>query len=74
MTRIVLGNCGHWWHESVPDGVRATSPRVCTRQHTLRQREDGIVVGKSSQGLDLVHVAYADPAFVERAIALDGAP
>jgi len=73
VTRIVLGNCGHWWHESGPEGARATSPRVCTRQHTSRQRDDGIIVGKSPQGLDLVEVAYADPAFVERAVHVGGA-
>jgi hypothetical protein len=65
--RIVLGNCHHWWHESGPEGAKATSPRVCMLQHSKLQREDGIVVGKSPQGLDLVEVAYADPMFVERA-------
>jgi hypothetical protein len=71
--RIVLGNCNHWWHESAPEGLTATSPRVCTLRHTARQREDGIVVGKSPQGFDLVAVAYVDPAFVERAVDLSGA-
>lgn len=66
MKRIVLGNCSHWWHESGPDGVKATSPRVCTRVHGGQSREH--VVGKSPQGLDLVHVAYVDLPFVERAI------
>lgn len=63
--RIVLGDCSHWWHESVPNDVRATSPRVCTRVHGGQSRE--LVVGKSPQGLDLVHVAYVDLPFVERA-------
>jgi hypothetical protein len=67
LSRIVLGNCGHWWHESAPEGVRATSPRVCTQRHTQRQRDE-VIVGKSPQGFDLVEVAYADPAFIERVV------
>lgn len=66
MKRIVLGNCSHWWHESGNDGMRATSPRVCTHAHDGTAQE--FVVGKSPQGLDLVHVAYVDPIYVLRAV------
>lgn len=65
--RIVLGDCSHWWWEIVrADGVRATSPRVCAHMHEGASRQ--FVAGKSPQNLDLVHVAYVDLPFVERAV------
>jgi len=63
---IVLGNCGHWWPETQPDGMKLTSPRVCMAKHPEALAQ--FVIRLSAQGLDEVEVAYVDPAWVDRAI------
>lgn len=64
MERIVLLECGHWFRESGPDDIAASSPRVCTvgadgntdshRRHPLFGGEDRYP--RSDQGLALVPV------------------
>jgi hypothetical protein len=72
MTRrmIVLGNCGHWWPETQPEGMRLTSPRVCMGKHPGALAQ--FVIRQSAQGLDEVEVAYVNPAWVDRAFDTSG--
>ena len=49
---LVLGDCGCWWIEHQPPGMRLTSPRVCSRCRP------GQRYPASPQGMALVPVRY----------------
>lgn len=47
---LVFADCGHWWREDQPAGMKRTTPRVCVRCPDT--------VGLSPQGFASVAVIY----------------
>lgn len=61
---LVLAECGHWWRETQPKGLRLRpdAPRVCS----ICRPTHPAAVGTSPQGMAMVPVHYLPGDILER--------